>query len=475
MLLSSSDTCGGATVNLVSDSTTNGTCAGTYTETRTWDATDCSGNHSETRSQTISVIDTTAPAFGAAGGYETIQCPNSPVFTPPSASDTCGGATVNLVSDSTTNGTCAGTYTETRTWDATDCSGNHSETRSQTISVIDTTAPAFGAAGGYETIQCPNSPVFTPPSASDTCGGATVNLVSDSTTNGTCAGTYTETRTWDATDCSGNHSETRSQTISVIDTTAPAFGAAGGYETIQCPNSPVFTPPSASDTCGGATVNLVSDSTTNGTCAGTYTETRTWDATDCSGNHSETRSQTISVIDTTAPTIGAAGGDETIQCPNSPVFTPPSASDTCGGATVNLVSDSTTNGTCAGTYSETRTWDATDCSGNHSATRSQTISVVDTTAPTIGDAGADNTIQCPNSPVFTPPTASDTCGGATVNLVSDSTTNGTCAGTYTETRTWDATDCSGNHSETRSQTDRKSDVKGQRIDAAGGDKTIQCP
>src|SRR5436309_11631511 len=129
---------------------------------------------------------------------------------------------------------------------------------------------------------------------------------------------------------------------------------------------------SSSDTCGGATVNLVSDSTTNGTCAGTYTETRTWDATDCSGNHSETRSQTISVIDTTAPTIGAAGGDETIQCPNSPVFTPPSASDTCGGATVNLVSDSTTNGTCAGTRSEERSGEATDCRGNHSEPRSKT-------------------------------------------------------------------------------------------------------
>src|SRR5207247_3199291 len=98
-------------------------------------------------------------------------------------------------------------------------------------------------------------------------------------------------------------------------------------------------------------------------------------SSDLSGNHSETRSQTISVIDTTAPTIGAAGADNTIQCPNSPVFTPPTASDTCGGATVNQVSDSTTNGTCAGTYSETRTWDATDCSGNHSETRSQRTAV----------------------------------------------------------------------------------------------------
>ena len=40
---------------------------------------------------------------------------------------------------------------------------------------------------------------------------------------------------------------------------------------------------------------------------------------------------------------------------------------------------------------------------------------LDTTPPTIGQAGADQTIQCPDTPVFTQPTASNTCGGATVN------------------------------------------------------------
>src|SRR6202030_2751540 len=127
--------------------------------------------------------------------------------------------------------------------------------------------------------------------------------------------------------------------MTIIYTTAPAIGPAGDNATIQCPDSPVFTPPSASDTCGGATVNQVSDTTTNGTCAGTYTETKTWDATDCSGNHSETRSQTVSVIDTTAPTIGPAGDNATIQCPASPTFMAPTAVDTCGAAAVHPASD----------------------------------------------------------------------------------------------------------------------------------------
>jgi hypothetical protein len=38
------------------------------------------------------------------------------------------------------------------------------------------------------------------------------------------------------------------------------------------------------------------------------------------------------------------------------------------------------------------------------------------------------------------PTATDACSSATVNVVSDVTTPGACAGTYSRTITWDATD-----------------------------------
>src|SRR4030095_13123990 len=72
-----------------------------------------------------------------------------------------------------------------------------------------------------------------------------------------------------------------------------------------------------------------------------------------------------------------AGGNATLSCGATPTFTPPTASDNCSGATVNLVSDVTSAGTCAGSFSETRSWDATDACGNHSATTvSQTITVI---------------------------------------------------------------------------------------------------
>src|SRR5207302_1829990 len=130
------------------------------------------------------------------------------------------------------------------------------------------------------------------------------------------------------------------------------------------------------------------------------------------------------VQDTTAPTIGSAGSNATIECPASPTFTAPTASDTCNSATVVQDSDTTANGTCAGTYSETRTWHAVDNCGNTSGTRTQTVTVQDTTAPTIGGQGANATIECPASPTFPAPTASYTYNTPTLLQDSDTTANG---------------------------------------------------
>src|SRR4029434_10671137 len=138
----------------------------------------------------------------------------------------------------------------------------------------------------------------------------------------------------------------------------------------------------------------LTNTTTGNTCTRTYT--RTWDATDACGNHSATRTQVITAIDTQAPTIGTAGADATIDCTASPNFTPPTASDDCSGVTVNILSTTTTANSCVKIY--TRTWDATDACGNHSATRTQVITAVDTHAPTIGEAGGNATIDCTATP-----------------------------------------------------------------------------
>jgi hypothetical protein len=253
--------------------------------------------------------------------------------------------------------------------------------------------------------------------------------------------------TWDATDACGNHSATRTQTITVVDTQPPTIGQAGGNGTIECTATPSFTVPTASDACNGATVNCLGTTTTTTGC--TKVITRTWDATDACGNHSATRAQVITVVDTTPPTIGQAGGNTTIECTATPSFTAPTASDACNGATVNCLGTTTSTTGC--TKVVTRTWDATDACGNHSATRTQIITVVDTQPPTIGSAGANATVCSTCTPPFAPPTALDACNGATVNLISDFTTAAACPNKWTETRIWDATDACGNHSATRTQ------------------------
>src|SRR5207247_5227109 len=124
-------------------------------------------------------------------------------------------------------------------------------------------------------------------------------------------------------------------------------------------------------------------------------------------------------------------------------FSPPTASDSCGASVSVSFSDLSYATLFRSTGIFTRTWHATDCSGNTSSPVSQTITVVDSTNPTIGGQGADDTIQCPNTPVFSPPTASDSCDVSVSVSFSYSSTAGSCAGTGTFTRTWHATDCSG--------------------------------
>src|SRR5205823_6530936 len=215
------------------------------------------------------------------------------------------------------------------------------------------------------------------------------------------------------------------------DTHAPTIGAAGASATIDCTATPSFTAPTATDDCSGATVNLLTNTTTGNSCTRVFTQT--WDATDACGNHSATVTQTITATDTHAPTIGAAGASATIDCTATPSFTAPTATDDCSGATVNLLSYTTTGRsekrrvtqTRTGNWSTniyTQTWDATDACGNHSATVTQTITATDTHAPTIGAAGASATIDCTATPSFTAPTATDDCSGATVNLLSSTTT-----------------------------------------------------
>ena len=119
--------------------------------------------------------------------------------------------------------------------------------------------------------------------------------------------------------------------------------------------------------------------------------------------------------------IAALPAPTTIDCPATPSFATATATDACDASPVITFADVTTPGSCAGNYSVTRTFTATDACGN-SSTATQTINVQDVTAPVIAALPAPTTIDCPATPSFATATATDACDASPVITFADVTT-----------------------------------------------------
>jgi large repetitive protein len=431
--------------------------------TRTWTATDCAGNTSSA-SQTITVIDTIAPAISGVGEDYSVECPEELVFSTPSATDACDEEVSLTYEDSSDLDAC-GLGTVTRTWTATDCAGNFSSA-SQTITINDTVAPSINNVGDDYSVECPEEAVFSMPSATDACDEQVSLTYEDSSDLDEC-GLGTVTRTWTATDCAGN-SSSASQTITINDTVAPAINNVGDDYTVECPSEAVFSMPSATDACDEQVSLTYEDSSDLDEC-GLGTVTRTWTATDCAGN-SSSASQTITINDTVAPTINNIGDDYSVECPEEAVFSMPSATDACDEEVSLTYEDSSDLDAC-GLGTVTRTWTATDCAGN-SSSASQTITINDTVAPSINNVGDDYSVECPEEAVFSMPSATDACDEEVSLTYEDSSDLDAC-GLGTVTRTWTATDCAGNSS-SASQTITINDTVAPMINNVGDDYSVEC-
>jgi len=369
-----SDDCSGVASVSFSDVITPGSCAGNYVITRTWSAVDGCGNASNTCNQTITVTDLTGP---------TISCPadvgvDCAATTQPAgtgtatAVDDCSGVASISFSDAVAAGSCAGNYVITRTWTATDNCGNSSSC-DQVITITDSTGPvltcpADTAVDCAATTQPAGTGTAT---AVDNCSGVASISFSDAVAAGSCAGNYVITRTWSAIDHCGNASATCDQTITVTDTTGPVVTCPANT-TVDCAGdtSPAGTgTATAADDCSGVANITHSDSIATGSCAGNYVITRTWTATDNCGNVGSC-DQTITVTDTTGPTItscpgpnipvhSAAGG-----CLSAPVTYSGAATDDCSG--VASITFSPPSGTQFPVGTTTVTMTATDGCGNTS-------------------------------------------------------------------------------------------------------------
>ena len=439
---SASDACGEVELSF-EDVTSAGSCAGNYSVTRTWTAADACGNTSSA-SQTINVQDVTAPIIVNALPDQFIQCEDEAVYNVPSFSDACDNS-LDVSYEVDTIILDRGSRI-VRRFTATDDCGNSVTDESEITIAIEENPVLLNLPEPSLVVECGNIPEAVILEGRDVCGNNLQVNFEEVISGDNCNGTVT--RTWTVIDEFDNDT-TFTQVITVVDTTSPVISAAGANATIECPEQPNFTAPTATDSCNDVQVVEVSDITEEA-CGNTYSRTKTWKAIDACGNESGTVSQTITVVDNTAPVISAAGANTSVECPNTPEFTAPTASDECGSTEVVVVSDETTSA-CGNTYSRTISWKAIDACGNESGIVSQTISVVDTTAPSISAAGENATIECPNTPEFTAPTAADDCGTADVVVVSDETTPA-CGNTYSRTISWKAVDACGNESDIVSQT-----------------------
>ncbi len=387
--------------------------------TRTWKATDAAGNFS-TSTQIITIVDNTKPVLTEPNDI-TVSCGSatSPSVTGnATATDNCSAVTITY-RDEPYNATTIKRY-----WKATDASGNFSEAY-QKITVSDNVKPVITDPADVS-VNCGSS---TLPSATgtatatDNCSSATVTY-SDATSGNVI------TRTWKATDAAGNFS-TGTQTITIVDNVKPVLSVPGNI-TVSCGAS---TTPSGCNSTATATDNCSSATVTYSDATSGNVITRTWKATDASGNFS-TGTQTITVIDNVKPVLSVPG-NITVSCGSS---TTPSGCNSSATATDNCSTPVVTYTDVTSGNVITRTWKATDAAGNFS-TGNQTVTIVDNVKPVITDP-ADNVVNCGSSTLPSATgtaTATDNCSTPVVTYTDVTSGN-------VITRTWKATDAAGNFS-----------------------------
>lgn len=318
------------------------------------------------------------------------------------------------------------------TYTATDSDGNVAEAF-QTVMVVDTTAPVFGALPIYQKeATAPMTPVdlINPPVTEIFSAG----VIYENDSPGSFPVGNTTVR-WTATDASGN-TGSGSQVVTIVDTTPPVFTS------VPAPVEAEATGPLTDVALGLATatdlvgVSVANDAPAEGFPLG---ETLvTWTATDPSGN-SVSGSQRVTVKDTTPPMIAIPQAEITVEASavNTPVdLGTVSASDLVDGLTqvANDAPAAFPLGTTVVTYT------SVDNAGN-TGTAVQTVHVVDTTPPVFTLAPATiNQVAIGESsiPDLGTPEANDIFEVTITNNAPASLPVGTTV------ITWAATDTSGN-------------------------------
>ncbi len=371
----------------------------------------------------VTVNDTQLPTLGTCPANITNQvaganCMAAVSFTPPTASDNCGTATVTCTPAS---GSSFPLGTTTVSCKATDLANNMSAPCTFTVQVLDTTAPTLNACptnitAPNTTNQCSAVVTFTNPSATDNCGTPTVTCLPASGASFLVGITTVTCTASDASPDSSN--STCSFTVTVQDTQAPTLSTCPTNITVpnttnQCSAVVSYTAPTATDNCGTPTVLC---SPASGTLFNVGVTTVTCTASDASPDSPNTTcSFTITVQDTQAPAITCPANitiSNTInQCSAVVTYTTPTPTDNCPGATASCTPASGSTFVVGVT---TVTCTASDASPNSADTTCTfTVRVNDTQAPSL-TCPANIFLASSGNPVvatWNPPTVSDNCSG----------------------------------------------------------------
>ncbi|MBT8277742.1 MAG: tandem-95 repeat protein [Bacteroidia bacterium] len=461
------DNCSNSLEATFNDTITPGTCANEFVITRTWTLTDDCGN-TTTADQTITVVDTTAPVMDIEADDIVVECDGAgnndaiqnwlEANGGAEATDNCGDVTWSNDYNGAESDCSAPVIV---TFTATDACGNATST-SASYAIQDTTAPTIDTEAADATVECDGAGNTADLNdwlannggavASDDCSSITwsndFSALSDE-----CGATGSATVTFTATDGCGNESSTTA-TFTIVDTTAPTFTVPADL-TIECDQDPADLNLTGdvtdeADNCSTDLEATYTDSVADGACANESVITRTWTLTDDCGN-TTTADQTITVVDTTAPTF-TVPADITIECDQTETDLGLTGdvtdeADNCSTDLEATYTDSIVNGECTNEYIITRTWSLTDDCGN-TTTADQTITVVDTTAPTF-TVPADLTIECDQDPADLNLTGdvtdeADNCSIDLVATYSDDVAEGECANESIISRTWLLEDDCGN-------------------------------
>ncbi|MCB0704915.1 MAG: HYR domain-containing protein [Saprospiraceae bacterium] len=467
-----SDNCDPAPLITFQDAITPDGCPQSYTITRTWTATDASGN-STSLDQLITVEDTTAPSIECPGTQQETLDVNCQFVLPNYSTQVTVGDNCDQ-SPAITQSPAPGTVLNGATlitMTATDACGNSNYCTFDLL-LVDETPPTLDCPEDMTVNLDLNCEYLIPDYSQlvgleDNCDASP--MFSQTPMPGAAIDQAT-TVSLSATDASDNTSAC-SFLLSPVNA-GPYFSFTPPDTTVNCASEvPGVQGVLGYDPCDGQIPVFFTQTDLPFGCSGQGIVTNTWTVQN-SEDQSVSYSQIVTINDTITPVFVNLPADTTVTCYAEIAWLQSvGAYDNCGEE-INVIVQQGAVPDCEGSGLYMLTFIAQDCSGN-TAVHNQVVTINDTIPPSLSETPMDLIVDCvgdvPGDPGIT---ATDDCDVA-INVVFEQSTLPDCSGMGVVTNTWTATDCSGNET-VWTQTISISDHEAPLLSASPADITVDC-